>query len=114
MPTQIYIQLFYRSSNHRNSCPKYQLTGQLKSTSPTTGATVNLTNSDFNNETLRITTGNCVFKLTENISIQPGTSPDFFPTESTEFPFPPYQLGWFAGITVETTDGVVIDLNGFA
>ena len=84
-----------------------------KSTSPTTGATVNLTNADFNNGTLRITTGNCVFKLTENISIQSGTSPDFFPTESTEFPFPPYQLGWFAGITVETTDGVVIDLNGF-
>ncbi len=84
-----------------------------KATLPSTGVTVNLTNADFNTGTLRITSGNCVFKLTEDITIQPGTAPDFFPTESSEFPFPPYQLGWFAAITIETTDGVVIDLNGF-
>lgn len=83
-----------------------------KSTSPT-NTTINLTNADFQNGTLRITTGNCVFKLSENVTIQPGTAPDFFPTESTEFPFPPYQLGWFAGITCETSDPIVIDLNGF-
>ncbi len=84
-----------------------------KSSPPTGGATVELTNSDFNGGTLRITSGDCVFKLTENISVQPGTAPDFFPTESTEFPFPPYQLGWFAAIAIETSEGVVIDLNGY-
>lgn len=83
-----------------------------KSTSPT-NTTINLTNADFQNGTLRITTGNCVFKLTEDVTIQPGTAPDFFPTESSEFAFPPYQLGWFAGITCETSDPIVIDLNGF-
>jgi len=83
-----------------------------KSTSPT-NTTINLTNADFQNGTLRITTGNCVFKLTEDVTIQPGTAPDFFPTQSSEFAFPPYQLGWFAGITCETSDPIVIDLNGF-
>ena len=84
-----------------------------KSSPPTDGATVELTTADFNGGTLRITSGNCVFKLTENISVQPGTAPDFFPTESAEFPFPPYQLGWFAGIAIETSEGVVINLNGY-
>ena len=86
---------------------------EYKSQKPTDGATVNLTQADFNAGTLRITTGNCVFKINSDIVIQPGTAPDFFPTESTEFPFPPYQLGWFAGITVETDEGVVLDLNGY-
>lgn len=75
--------------------------------------TVNLTNADFQNGTLRIKSGNCVFKIVENIEIQPGVGPNFFPVESFEYPFPPYQLGWFAGITCETVDPIVIDLNGF-
>ena len=83
-----------------------------KATAPS-NTTVNLTNADFQNGTLRIKTGNCVFKLTEDVTIQPGTAPDFFPEESDEFAFPPYQLGWFAGITCETSEPIVIDLNGF-
>jgi len=75
--------------------------------------TVNLTNADFQNGTLRIKSGNCVFKIVENIEIQPGVAPNFFPVEADEYPFPPYQLGWFAGITCETNDPIVIDLNGF-
>ena len=86
---------------------------EYKAQKPTGGATVTLTEADFNQGTLRITTGNVVFRITSDIIIQPGSAPDFFPVESTEFPFPPYQLGWFAGITVETDQGVVIDLNGY-
>ena len=86
---------------------------EYKEQKPTGGATVTLTQSDFDGGTLRITTGNCLFQINSDIIIQPGSAPDFFPVESTEFPFPPYQLGWFAGITVETPEGVVIDLNGY-
>ena len=84
-----------------------------KASPPSGGATITLTNSDFNGGTLRITSGNCVFKLSEDIIIESGTAPDFFPTESVEYAFPPYQLGWFAGITVETTEAIVINLNGY-
>ena len=40
---------------------------EYKSQKPTDGATVNLTQADFNAGTLRITTGNCVFKINSDI-----------------------------------------------
>ena len=86
---------------------------QYKASPPTQATRVELKQSDFNGGTLRITHGNCLFVLIENIVIEPGEAPDFSPSgPTTEHPWPPYQLGWFAGITVETSDPVVIDLNG--
>lgn len=81
--------------------------------SRTSPATVLLRESDFQNGTLRVTFGNVVLKLVEDVVVEPGTAPNFFPpADSTEYPSPPYQLGWFAAIAVEADD-VVIDLNGF-
>lgn len=86
---------------------------EYKASAPTGPSRVELRQSDFQGGTLRITHGNCVFVLMENISIEPGNAPEFSPAAPTaEYPWPPYQLGWFAAITVETTDPVVIDLNG--
>lgn len=86
---------------------------EYKASAPQVPSRVELRQSDFKGGTLRITHGNCVFVLMENISLEPGDAPEFSPAApTTEHPWPPYQLGWFAGITVETQDPVVIDLNG--
>ena len=69
--------------------------------------------SDFSRGTLRIRTGNAYFLLTENVDLEPGKAPEFKPDDDVAYPSPPYQLGFFAGITVETEDPVTIDLGGF-
>ena len=112
-PATLYDDLKNVATNLINNSTAVISFVSYKSSPPTDIVTVELTNEDFNRGTVRITTGNCIFKLKENILIEPGTSPDFFPVESEEFPFPPYKLGWFAGVTCETSDPIVIDLNGF-
>ena len=66
------------------------------------GVTVCLSQGDFNSGTVRMKKGG-LYKLKENINFQP--------IPALERPDKP-QIGWFAAIMVETSDGVIIDLNG--
>lgn len=79
---------------------------------------INLYNSDFNNGTIRIKKSG-IYRLQENIVFNPNEYNDFSPTteQISSGLYPenmsgPYHLGFFAAITVETSD-VIIDLNGY-
>ena len=85
-----------------------------------------LTNSDFKKGTYRITKPghykikeDIIFSPNENIytSKTPLTNnllDNFIPLESQEYyKMPPYHLGFFAAITVES-DNVIIDLNNYS
>ena len=82
-------------------------------------STVNLSQSDFNNGTVRITKPGR-YILSENIIFNPNPNDDFLPTNDQisggasavypVAPFGPYHLGFFAAITIET-DNVILDLN---
>ena len=78
---------------------------------PVRGATVLLAASDFDAGTVRLRHGGCVFRLTEDVVFSPNAAHDFMPTDRVEYPSPPYQLGFFAAITIEA-DEIVVDLNG--
>jgi len=70
--------------------------------------------NDFINGTLRIKTPG-YYVLKENILFNPINQ---FPTKEQENEYPvgkngPFHLGFFAAITIETTD-VILDLNGFS
>ena len=76
-----------------------------------------LTNADFANGTYRITSSGH-YQLGEDIVFNPNPGNDHFPTQQqisdNDYPIAPlgpYHLGFFAAITVETTN-VVINLNG--
>ncbi len=84
----------------------------------TTGALVKIRNSHFMNGTLRITKPG-IYILQENILFGPNEQNDFMPNggdiASGKYPVGAdgaYHLGFFAGITIETT-GVILDLNSF-
>ena len=76
---------------------------------------IKLSQSWFANGTLRIQQPG-IYKLTENIILEPNKNKTCFPLESQKEQYPsspgPYSLGFFAGITIET-DNVILDLNGF-
>ena len=75
---------------------------------------VELVAADFARGTLRLKTGNATFVLTEHVTLAPREEDDFAPPAGDpEYPSPPYQLGFFAGIAVETRTPVTIDLDGF-
>ena len=78
-----------------------------------------LGNNDFKDGTFRIRTPG-YYKLSENIIFSPNENlyssrkstdkynllDNFKPTRNqTNYPFPPYQLGFFAAITVESSNG---------
>lgn len=69
--------------------------------------TIVLTNASFVNGTFRIRTPGH-YQLGEDIDFDPPT----LERPSRIYPFPPYQLGFFAAITVEC-DNVILDLNGY-
>ena len=75
-----------------------------------------LSQKDFDHGTYRITTPG-YYILSEDIVFHPNPQHNFRPTpeqiRSKTFPVPgPYNLNFFAALTVETT-GVVVDLNNF-
>ena len=72
-------------------------------------AVVRLTRADFATGPVRLRHPRVVVKLTEDIDFDP--SPSVPVTGTDAHPFPPYQLGFFAAVVVETSD-VCIDLNG--
>lgn len=75
---------------------------------------INLYNSDFERGTYRILKPG-IYKLGENIIFNPNSGEDWFPTESqlrNEYSSSAFFLGFFAAITVETSN-VCIDLNGY-
>jgi len=76
-----------------------------------------LTNADFINGTLRITSSGH-YQLGEDIVFDPNPDDDYMPTQQqiddNDYPIAPlgpYHLGFFAAIAVEA-DNVVINLNG--
>lgn len=76
---------------------------------------VHLKQSDFSRGTVRITQPG-IYVLTEDITFHPNPENDFQPlaqdVSSGRYPIPgPYQLGFFAAITIESKD-VILDLNG--
>ena len=86
-----------------------------------------LNNKDFIHGTYRITKPG-LYKLTENIIFEPNKNvfvsssfqdlhnllDNYRPLDNQlEYSKPPYHLGFFAAITVESDD-VVIDLNGYS
>ena len=78
-------------------------------------AIVKVKNEDFKNGTLRIMAP-CMLKLEESISFSPNEDSDFFPTPEQlqgNYDRFSYRLGFFTAITVETTESVIIDLNGY-
>ena len=84
----------------------------------TAGVLVKVRNSHFMNGTLRITKPG-IYILQENILFGPNEQNDFMPNGSDiasgKYPVGAdgaYHLGFFAGITIETT-GVILDLNSF-
>lgn len=77
---------------------------------------IHLTQRDFSNGTVRITKPG-VYVLQEDITFNPNPTNDFQPLESDvvsgKYPIPgPYQLGFFAAITIECDD-VIFDMNHF-
>ena len=81
-------------------------------------ACVHLIQSDFTNGTVRITKPG-IYILQENIIFEPNSNNDFMPTgaqiASGQYPVGTqgaYHLGFFAAITIEATEGVILDLNG--
>ena len=85
-----------------------------------------LNNNNFKDGTYRIREPG-YYKLSENIRFSPNENlyssskstdkynllDNFKPTKNqTNYPIPPYQFGFFAAITVETSN-VIIDLNNF-
>ena len=69
--------------------------------------THHLNNAMFKNGTYRIKTSG-YYILDEDIVFDP---PEL-ETPTNLYPFPPYQLGFFAAITIETNN-VILDLNGY-
>ncbi len=74
-----------------------------------------LDNDDFKEGTYRIKTPG-IYRLTEDIILEPNDGHECFPTLTQQETFPsrpgPFILGFFAGITIETKN-VILDLNGF-
>ena len=87
---------------------------------PVPYSTINLVNSDFTNGTVRIRHPG-YYVLQENIIFSPNPNDDFMPTAAqiagganAEYPIAPFggfHLGFFAAITVESSD-VILNLNG--
>ena len=75
-----------------------------------------LKQSDFDNGTYRITKSG-YYVLSENIIFHPNPDNEFKPTtqqfKNNIYPVHPYRLGFFAAITIETSN-VILDLNGFS
>ena len=78
---------------------------------------IKLRQSHFNNGTVRITKPG-IYVLQENIVFNPNQANDFMPTslQISEGLYPigetgAYNLGFFAAITIETNQGVILDLN---
>ena len=98
--------------------PYVEKTEEYSYNNNTSYSIINLRNSHFTNGTVRITKPG-IYVLQENITFNPNESNDFMPTaaqiSSGLYPVGEngaYQLGFFAAITVETNQGVIIDLNG--
>ena len=74
---------------------------------------VELRQSDFDRGTVRVRTSNVLLRLVEDVNFHPNPDHDFLPTEDQAeiYPKPPYQLGFFAAITIEA-ERVILDLNG--
>ena len=88
-------------------------------TLPTTTASwIALKQTDFKHGTYRITRSGR-YRLAENIVFKPNPNDDFRPTAAQSAIYPTtgsegaYRLGFFAAITIETTN-VILDLNGFS
>lgn len=69
-----------------------------------------ITQEDFRDGTFRIQKSG-YYKLIENITFNPNKDTDFRPGEKY-LSNPAYHLGFFAAITIETSD-VLLDLNGY-
>lgn len=126
--TYNYYQLY--DSNILNVLKYFQNFQNDNNDGPRNGNVIELRQQDFDNGTYRITSPG-YYKLMEDVIFAPnkdissskiaGDTPNvldnFFPTAvqhaDKSYPSPPYQLGFFAMITVEA-NGVVIDLNGFS
>ena len=90
------------------------------SANPVPNATVSLTQTDFNNGTVRLRHA-AHYVLSENIIFEPNPNDNWMPTSAqtaggatAEYPIAPYggyHLGFFAAITLEAPD-IFLDLNG--
>lgn len=97
----------------------YKLVNKIENysyNSNTPYAIIHLKQRDFDNGTVRITRPG-IYVLQEDIIFNPNPENDFQPLESDilsrKYSIPgPYQLGFFAAITVESND-VILDLNHF-
>lgn len=89
-----------------------QLKPQQKAVLNMTADAVILTQSDFSNGTYRITQPG-YYKLGESITFNPNPNDDWRPRVDQAGQYPPgkYRLGFFAAITIETTN-VTLDLGG--
>jgi len=74
-----------------------------------------LKNSDLAAGPLRIKAP-CIIKFQESVIFSPNEAYDFFPTSQQlrkEYDKFSYRLGFFTAIAIETTETVIIDLNGY-
>jgi len=108
---QALLLKFFESYPYKMTYQNYS----YKTTNPF--GVVYLKNSDFTTGTVRITVPG-VYVLQEDINFEPNPNNDCFatPTQMASGHYPcgaagSYHLGFFAAITVETSD-VIIDLNG--
>ena len=109
--TQSQLVSFFENYSFVNKIEEYSYQ------SNTDRAIIYLRQSHFNNGTVRITKPG-IYVLQENIVFNPNESNDFMPTSSqiSSGLYPvgengAYQLGFFAAITIETNQGVILDLN---
>ena len=109
--TQSQLVNFFENYNFVNKVEEYSYSEN------TPYSIVYLRQSHFTNGTVRITKPG-IYVLQENIVFNPNENNDFMPTtqqiSSGLYPVGEtgaYNLGFFAAITVETNEGVILDLN---
>ena len=110
--SQLILTNFFETYNY------LKITEEFSYNNNTPFACVNLRQRNFTNGTVRITKPG-IYILQENILFEPNANNDFMPTASQiisgQYPVGTrgaYHLGFFAAITIETTKGVILDLNG--
>ena len=110
--TQLALTVFFETYSYIDKLEEYSYG------SNTPFSCINLRQSHFTNGTVRITKPG-IYILREDISFEPNASNDFMPTgpqiASGQYPVGAdgaYHLGFFAAVTIETTEGVILDLNG--
>lgn len=106
--------------NFENYSTSGEMTWDEFNKNPIPFTKVHLKNDDFVNGTVRLRVP-AHYVLDENIVFEPNKNDDFFPTaqqtsggENAEYPVAPFggfHLGFFAAITIESSD-ILLDLNG--